>query len=87
MLYQMFKDPLEKSATTATPLLKQPDIDSVFGGLPLIKKVHDEIYSDLKTLVDDWQEDCSIGKLMCKYEEPLIKVGNIFLLCYLCIIK
>jgi len=73
IVIQVFKDPLEKSANTSTPLLKQPDIDSMFGGLPLIKKVHDEIYSDLKTLVDDWQEDCSIGKLMCKYEEPLIK--------------
>lgn len=74
IVIQMFKDPLEKLAREcASPPLAQPDIDSAFGGLPAIKSLHDEIYRDLKALIDDWVEECSIGEIMCKYEDRLIK--------------
>jgi len=74
IIIEMFKIPLEKAAVDISPPpLALPDIENIFGGITAIKDVHVQIYKDLKELIDDWDEECCVGEVICKYEDKLIK--------------
>lgn len=71
----MYKEPLEKAVLEGNPILAPEDIRQVFGEIDAIHQVHHNIHDELKEIVDNWQEDCCIARIINKYSEQLLKVG------------
>lgn len=56
------------TATTDRPyLLDNTERKIIFGNIPPILAIHEEIYSDLEKTMKNWSENCSIGEVFIKH--------------------
>ncbi|XP_053177632.1 protein ECT2 isoform X1 [Scomber japonicus] len=72
-ILQLFKLPLEKEGQVGGPILAQEEMKTIFGCIPDIYEVHTRIKSDLEEMLSDWSEDKSVGDIILKYSEKLVK--------------
>ncbi|XP_074492974.1 protein ECT2 isoform X2 [Sebastes fasciatus] len=72
-ILQLFKLPLEKEEQVGGPILAQEEMKTIFGSIPEIYDVHMRIKSNLEDLLSDWSEDKSVGDIILKYSEKLVK--------------
>lgn len=62
------KTPDEPVATTDKPFwIDHTERKIIFGNIPPILAIHEEIYSDLEKTVRNWSENCSIGEVFIKH--------------------
>ena len=62
------KTPDEPTATIDKPyLLDNTERKIIFGNIPPILAIHEEIYSDLEKTMKNWNENCSIGEVFIKH--------------------
>ncbi|CAK6969725.1 protein ECT2 isoform X2 [Scomber scombrus] len=72
-ILQLFKIPLEKEGQVGGPILAQEEMKTIFGCIPDIYEVHTRIKNDLEEMLSDWSEDKSVGDIILKYSEKLVK--------------
>lgn len=74
VIFQVYKQPLEKAAEDGDPILAVEDIKSVFNGVAEILSVHMKIHQELSNVISDWNEDCCIASIITKYQSQLTTV-------------
>ncbi|XP_063746557.1 protein ECT2 isoform X4 [Eleginops maclovinus] len=72
-IIQLFKVPLEKEEQVGGPILAQEEMKTIFGSIPEIHDVHTRIKCDLEDLLTDWSDDNSVGDIILKYSNELVK--------------
>ncbi|KAF3835672.1 hypothetical protein F7725_028230 [Dissostichus mawsoni] len=72
-ILQLFKIPLEKEEQVGGPILAQEEMKTIFGSIPEIHDVHTRIKGDLEDLLTDWSDDKSVGDIILKYSNDLVK--------------
>ncbi|XP_068563261.1 protein ECT2-like isoform X3 [Cebidichthys violaceus] len=72
-IIQLFKLPLEKEGQLGGPILAQEEMKTIFGSIPEIYDVHTRIKGHLEELLTDWSEDRSVGDIILKYSNELVK--------------
>ncbi|XP_041861527.1 protein ECT2 isoform X2 [Melanotaenia boesemani] len=72
-ILQIFKHPLDKEGQVGGPILAQEEIKTIFGSIPDIYEVHTRIKNDLEELLTDWSETRSVGNIILKYSNELVK--------------
>ncbi|XP_033937820.1 protein ECT2 isoform X2 [Pseudochaenichthys georgianus] len=72
-ILQLFKIPLEKEEQVGGPILAQEEMKTIFGSIPEIHDVHTRIKGDLEDLLTDWSDDKSVGDIILKYSNDMVK--------------
>lgn len=73
-IIELFKNPLEQSLDTATPILPATGVKLVFGNLIPIHHVHKQMLSQLVELIEGkWDETNCIGKVFVAHSIELLK--------------
>ena len=78
LLFQTFKEQIEKPDQYNGALLGVQDTKIIFGNIPPIYDVHIKMREDLQYLLDHWTEDASVGDIVLKH------VGSLGLLDCMC---
>ena len=68
-----FKEPLEAEEANGNPLIDTEDRKTIFDKLPNLHAVHSKIQSKLFHIVNNWNEDVSIGKIFLESIDDLQK--------------
>ncbi|XP_065214555.1 protein ECT2 isoform X12 [Planococcus citri] len=69
----LFKASLEKMVDTEAQLLNATELKIIFGHLPPIYSAHCDMLEELKEMVSKWSDDISVGELILKYSDALVK--------------
>ena len=67
LLFQTFKEQIEKPDQYNGALLGLQDTKIIFGNIPPIYEVHKKMRDDLQHLLDHWTEDASVGDVILKH--------------------
>lgn len=70
---QLFKQPLEETDDKKEGLLNTTEAKIIFGNFPPIYEVHKKMLEELLYWKDHWREDVSIGQIILKYSQDLLK--------------
>ena len=71
LLFQTFKEQIEKPDQYNGALLGVQDTKIIFGNIPPIYDVHIKMREDLQYLLDHWTEDASVGDIVLKHVSSL----------------
>ncbi|XP_055911417.1 protein ECT2 isoform X3 [Eupeodes corollae] len=72
-IVHLFKNPLEEKAESSDALLNKSEIRAIFGNFIPIHEVHQRMLECLRDLHTKWREDCSIGEIILRHRDELIK--------------
>lgn len=73
-IIKVFKEPLEKSGDLrGGALLPHEDIKTIFGTIPDLLEVHENLLSSVNKLIDNWNEEQLIGKTVVDCADGMIK--------------
>ena len=67
ILWQVFKEEIEKPDQPGGPILESTDIKLIFGKLTPIYETHVKIRDELNDMLNNWREDHSVGNIFVKY--------------------
>ncbi|XP_058803281.1 protein ECT2 isoform X2 [Phymastichus coffea] len=69
----LFKEPLEDVDEKKEGLLNTTEAKIIFGNFPPIYEVHKKMLEELRFCATNWREDNSIGQIILKYSQDLLK--------------
>uniref|UniRef100_UPI00358E3946 protein ECT2-like isoform X1 n=1 Tax=Myxine glutinosa TaxID=7769 RepID=UPI00358E3946 len=78
-IIELFKEPLEKERQVGGPILAPEEIKAIFGSIPEILEVHTHMRVDLQEVMANWREESSIGEVIIKHSERLLKTYPSFI--------
>ena len=81
LLFQTFKEQIEKPDQYNGALLGVQDTKIIFGNIPPIYDVHIKMREDLQYLLDHWTEDASVGDIVLKHVSSLGLVDLVDCMC------
>ena len=85
LLFQTFKEQIEKPDQYNGALLGVQDTKIIFGNIPPIYDVHIKMREDLQHLLDHWTEDASVGDIILKHVSSLGLVDCMCVCACLCV--
>ncbi|XP_037075712.1 protein ECT2-like isoform X2 [Pollicipes pollicipes] len=72
-IVMLFKEPLEAVDQVGGPLLEPPDIKIIFGNIPPMYEVHQQLRDDLARMAHHWRDELSVGEAVIKYGDELMR--------------
>jgi len=72
-IVEVYKKPLEDTNQVGGSLLDPTEVKIIFGNLQPIYEIHAALLLQLKRAAINWKEDTSIGALIFKYSQDLVK--------------
>ena len=67
LLWQVFKEEIERTDQPGGPILDSQDVKVVFGGIPSIYDVHIKIRDELNEMISRWSDDESVGNIFLRH--------------------
>ena len=74
-----FKDELENEAQTGGAVLDAAEVKLIFGHIGPIYDVHSNMVKELEKLVEEWTEEASLGDVILKRTDDLLKAYPTFI--------
>uniref|UniRef100_H2YI26 DH domain-containing protein n=1 Tax=Ciona savignyi TaxID=51511 RepID=H2YI26_CIOSA len=70
-ILNLFKKPLDAPNQAGGPILASEDVKAIFGSLPEIELVHQNMSKDLQNVMQQWNDTTCIGQIVLKYAEEI----------------
>ena len=64
MFLQIFRDGAENTEQPGGAILSNTDSKIIFGKIPPILEVHEEIKTDLENLLENWSDDVAVADII-----------------------
>lgn len=64
---QVFKEEIENPDQPGGPILSATDVKLIFGKIPPIHETHVKIRDELQALLNNWQNDQSVGEIFLSH--------------------
>ncbi|CAI8002154.1 Protein ECT2 [Geodia barretti] len=74
LIVKVFKEPVERPQQRGGAILSAEDSKSIFGNIPEILTVHQNIVRGLEELMAHWEESTSIGAVLLLQSDELLRV-------------